>query len=150
MYIERGIIHAIGEAVEGVSEKTGNAWIRQTVVIEIEKGNNIIQRIALESGTRTADSLRVMKVGDLVEVGFNIGAREYKGRWYNNLDLIYIDPVNANGTKPAKTAPMHMPANRVQGSLAAAAARAEAAKEATIPAPAFDATPADEDPDLPF
>ena len=146
MYIERGIIHAIGEAVQGVSEKTGAPWIRQTVVIEIEKGNNIIQRIALESGTRTADSLRVMKVGDLVEVGFGIGAREWKGRWFNNLDLIYIDPVNANGTKPAKTAPIDLPGNRVQGSVAAAAA---AAKRRTLELES-DPMPADEDPDLPF
>lgn len=134
MYTEQGKIHAIGEAVEGVSEKTGKPWIRQTVVIEIEKGNNIIQRIALESGTRTADSLRVMKIGDLVEVGFNISAREWKGRFFNNVDLIYIDPVNANGTKPTKTAPV----------------MADHPAKKPVLAPAFDPAPAENDADLPF
>ena len=140
MYNEIGIIHAIGEVKSGVST-SGNSWARQTFVLEITtttQNGDIIKRIAIECGNKTIPQLADHNVGDRVEVGFAINAREYQGRWFNNVDAIYIDAVNKGGQKgdlakkhpdPVKPQPAQQP----------------------VLAPAFEPQPAeDEGPDLPF
>lgn len=95
MYNEIGIIHAIGDVKSGTSTN-GNSWARQTFVLETTTNTpngDIVKRIAIECGTKTIPQLESYKVGDRVEVGFAINAREYQGRWFNNVDAIYIDEV---------------------------------------------------------
>ena len=41
-------------------------------------------------GTDRISDVQEFKVGDKVEIGWSIYAREYKGRWYNNVDLVNI------------------------------------------------------------
>ena len=135
IYEESGKIAFLGEPVKGQSKTTGNYWIRQQLVLAIEEENNVERRIALEGGTRVADILRTLKIGDAVKIGYSISAREWNGKWYNNLDIIYIDIENApkDGT-PAKRIETPKPV------------------KTPVPAPAFDPMPAEgeADQDLPF
>ena len=133
MYKEKGKIHAIGDIKSGVSTN-GNQWSRQTFVLEVTlEGSNgaILNRIAIECGTKTVSQLAEHKVGDIVEVGFIINAREWQGRWFNNVDCVYIEYAGSKNSEPKKEAP--------------------APKKTPELAPAFAAQPAEnENGDLPF
>lgn len=78
-----GKIIAALEPRGGVSQRTGNNWKMQEFVIE-----------TLEQYPRKCmfnvfgeDRLREMniQVGEVLTVSFDIDAREYNGRWYNDI-----------------------------------------------------------------
>lgn len=131
IYEFSGKISHLGEPVSGQSKTTGNYWTRQTIVVERED-NNVIQRMAIDTGDRLADVVRTLKVGDAVKVGFTVRAREYNGKWYNNVDGVFID---------VETAPKGVPAEPVKNP-----------RVSDVPKPAFDPMPAEgaADQDLPF
>ena len=104
IYEFSGKISHLGEPVSGQSKTTGNYWTRQTIVVERED-NNVIQRMAIDTSDRLADVVRTLKVGDAVKVGFTVRAREYNGKWYNNVDGVFID---------VETAPKGVPSEPVK------------------------------------
>lgn len=126
-----GKIIAALEPRGGVSQRTGNNWKMQEFVIE-----------TLEQYPRKCmfnvfgeDRLNEMKiqVGEVLTVSFDIDAREYNGRWYNDIRAWRVV--------------------RGGGATEMAAAGATPAEPATIPAPSTlaPAEPAgDSADDLPF
>lgn len=60
------------------------------------------------SGAKVDDVLK-FKVGDKVDVSWSIYAREYNGKWYNQVDLVKIEdadlPEAQERPAPAATAP---------------------------------------------
>lgn len=126
-----GKIIAAGEPRGGTSARTGNSWKVQEFVIETHEQYPHRCMFSVFGEDRLKEFN--IQVGDELTVSFDIDAREYNGRWYNDLR-----------------------AWRVQRAQAAApAAGADAA--ADIPAPTADpfATAAagggaDEADDLPF
>lgn len=131
IYEFSGKISHLGEPVSGQSKTTGNYWTRQTIVVERED-NNVIQRMAIDTGYRLADVVRTLKVGDAVKVCFTVRAREYNGKWYNNVDGVFID---------VETAPKDVPSEPLKKD-----------RVSDVPKPAFDPMPAEgaADQDLPF
>lgn len=126
-----GKIIAALEPRGGVSQRTGNNWKMQEFVIE-----------TLEQYPRKCmfnvfgeDRLNEMKiqVGEVLTVSFDIDAREYNGRWYNDIRAWRVV--------------------RGGGATEMATAGATPAEPATIPAPSSlaPAEPAgDSADDLPF
>lgn len=126
-----GKIIAALEPRGGVSQRTGNNWKMQEFVIE-----------TLEQYPRKCmfnvfgeDRLNEMKiqVGEVLTVSFDIDAREYNGRWYNDIRAWRVV--------------------RGGGATEMAVAGATPAEPATIPAPSSlaPAEPAgDSADDLPF
>ena len=55
------------------------------------------------------DELNNYNVGDKVEVGWSIHAREWNGKWYNNVDLVNIKSLGVQADAPAP-APAPAPA----------------------------------------
>ncbi len=88
----------------GVSQRTGNSWKMQEFVLE-----------TMEQYPRKCmfnvfgeDKLREMniQVGEVLTVSFDIDAREYNGRWYNDIRAWRV----VRGTAaPAAPAPAAMP-----------------------------------------
>lgn len=79
-----GNIIAVLPAQSGVSQRTGNAWMRQEYVIEVPGmypkrmcfglfGEDRIKQFALQQGEQR------------VTVQFDIDAHEHEGRWYNEI-----------------------------------------------------------------
>ena len=79
-----GNIIAVLPAQSGVSQRTGNAWMRQEYVIEVPGmypkrmcfglfGEDRIKQFALRQGEQR------------VTVQFDIDAHEHEGRWYNEI-----------------------------------------------------------------
>jgi hypothetical protein len=89
---ETGILSWASEVQSGVSQ-TGNGWARQTLVIDVEGYNGSYRKVAVQAGTQQIQSMRDfhIAIGDKVEITYQVTAREYQGKWYNNVDLFKIE-----------------------------------------------------------
>ena len=113
-------------------------WTSQDFVVEYQDGNYPADACITAFGDEKVRDLDRFQVGDAVKVSFNVRAREFNGRWYNDLRMWRI---SAPGAAPAAGA-----------SVPAASGYAPAAGPAPMaPPPSFDDMPAagPED-DLPF
>lgn len=82
MEISGKIIAAL-EARGGISQRTGNSWKSQEFVIEThdQYPRRCVFRVFGEDRLRDFN----IKVGEELTVSFDIDAREYQGRWYNDI-----------------------------------------------------------------
>ena len=74
------------------------AWSKQEFILEYQEGNFPSQVCLNVWGEDKVSELGKYQVGDKVRVSFNLSAREYNGRWYNDIRAWRIEP--------AATAPM--------------------------------------------
>lgn len=118
----KGIISHMGDVQQGTSQG-GYDWARQVIVIDVASFNNTFSKIAVTAQNQRVDELQNYQIGDRVEVGYSVTAREYQGKWFNNVDLINIKFLD----EVAQAAPNPAPRQ---------AARAMAAGQFTPPAPA--------------
>ena len=87
---EKGIITFKSEVDTGIS-KNGNSCSRQTIVVSREGIIAPYDKVALSVfGDKVVDSEKC-RVGDKVEITYSISAKEYNGRWYNDVSLYRID-----------------------------------------------------------
>ena len=93
---ETGILSWASEVQSGVSQ-TGNGWARQTLVIDVEGYNGSYRKVAVQAGTQQIQSMRDFNIalGDKVEITYQVTAREYQGKWYNNVDLFKIEALKS-------------------------------------------------------
>lgn len=79
-------IYTVLPAVEGVSQKTGNPWKNQEFIAETldKQSRKICFKV---SGVDKIERLGInkLKTGDKKKVFFSVDAREYQGRWYNEI-----------------------------------------------------------------
>lgn len=87
---EKGTIAYLSEVQSGVSQ-SGNAWARQTIVVDVEGYNGTFRKLALQASGNIVEELKGVATGTKVEVSYQVTAREYQGRWYNNVDLFKIN-----------------------------------------------------------
>lgn len=128
----KGIISHIGEVESGTSQN-GYDWARQTVVIDVASFNNTFSKIALTAQNQRVDDLQEYQIGDRVEVGYSVTAREYQGKWFNNVDLISIKFLDE--VAPAAPAPAPQAARPASRQVAPAASAAQpAARRVARPA----------------
>ena len=137
-----GKVIAILEPRGGVSKTTGNSWKTQEFVIETHE--QFPRRMSFSVFGEDKLNQFNIQMGEEINVFFDINAREYQGRWYNDIRAWRIDriQVDANGqpilpqpAAPAAPQPQPQPAP------------ASAVSAAPVP-PSFEAT--DSADDLPF
>ncbi len=119
-------------------------WAKQEFILEFPDGNFTAQACFTAWGQDKVAELDKYQVGDKIKVSFNLKAREYNGRWYNDLQIWRLAPAGAAApapSSPAQTSPS-FPAQT--GNPAPAAPTYEA------PAPTLDDMPGDDTEDLPF
>ena len=86
---EKGVLTYKSQVETGTS-KSGNTWQKQTIVVSRENANAPFDKVALSVfGDKVNDSERC-RVGDKVEITYSISAKEYNGRWYNDVSLYKI------------------------------------------------------------
>lgn len=100
-------------------------WARQDFVLEYQDGSFPVQACFSAWSEEKVKDLDRYQVGDPVKVSFSIRAREYGGRWYNDLRVWKF---SAPGSAPAAPA-------------APAAAPAAPAPAAFAPAPTLEDMP---------
>ena len=95
-----GKIIAVMQAKSGVSTKTGNNWMTQEYVIEVP--GQYPKRCAFSVFGEDRIKQFNLQSGDDVTIQFDIDAREFNGRWYNDVRAYNVirgqvqQPVAAN------------------------------------------------------
>lgn len=102
LYYSKGTISHMSEITSGTSS-SGRDWARMTIMIDIPGYQGSISKLSFQVGTDRISDVQEFKVGDKVEIGWSIYAREYKGRWYNNVDLVNIKSQGVQADAPAPT-----------------------------------------------
>jgi len=90
-----GIIKFVGQLEGGVS-KSGNQWQKQGFVVSTNEQYPKDVYFTLFGQERIAAAQ--LRVNDVVTVDFDITAREYNGRWYNDVSAWKV-------TKPQQEVP---------------------------------------------
>lgn len=104
---EKGKLFIKGEVKTGQSA-SGNQWANQQIVVEVYGFNNSIKRVALQTNkTDILYALEELPLGAEIEIKYSVSAREWNGKWYNNVELVSLEPIKANA-KPS--APVAAPA----------------------------------------
>ena len=102
LYYSKGTISHMSEITSGTST-SGRDWARITIMIDIPGYHGAISKLSFQVGTDRISDVQEFKVGDKVEIGWSIYAREYNGRWYNNVDLVNIKSQGVQADAPAPT-----------------------------------------------
>jgi len=118
-------------------------WAKQEFILEFPDGNFTAQACFTAWGQDKVAELDKYQVGDRIKVSFNLKAREYNGRWYNDLQIWRLAPAGQASAAPsAPTQPAYP--------QAPVSAPQPPAFE-TAPAPTLDDMPGeDSSDDLPF
>ena len=100
-----GKIKKILDPVTGES-KDGNQWKKVEFVVTNNEGYEVREQIfcfQIFGAERVDKFLEYNKVGNDVDVKFNIKVNEYKGKYYTNLDAWSVFGVQGQGTpKPVQ------------------------------------------------
>ena len=79
--------------IENIENKEGKKWTKQTFILQTpaEYNNQICFQLF---GEEKIKLLETHKIGDQIEVFFNISSREYNNRYYHNVDAWKITGFN--------------------------------------------------------
>jgi hypothetical protein len=107
LFYQKGTISDFSEVQSGVSQ-SGKEWQRMTLILDTPGFQGAVYKMVFQvSGDHVKDVL-LFNRGDKVEIGFSIYAREWNGKWYNNVDLVNIklqDEQKQDAPAPAAPAP---------------------------------------------
>jgi hypothetical protein len=95
-----GKIIAVMEARGGVSARTGNSWKTQEYVLEVP-GQYPKRCLFNVFGEDRINQFNIQN-GDELTIQFDIDAREYNGRWYNDIRAYNV----IRGQQPVAGAPV--------------------------------------------
>lgn len=87
---EIGTISVLGEVQSGTSQQ-GNPWCRQTIVVDVAGYNGSYRKVALQATGDVVRDLAGAVLGEKIEVSYQVTAREWNGKWYNNVDLYKVE-----------------------------------------------------------
>lgn len=123
-----GRIIAVMEKRSGQSQRSGNTWASQDYVIETHE--QYPRRCLFNVFGEDKINEYNLQIGSEVTVSFDINAREYNGRWYNDIRAWRVVPA-AQAAAP-ETVPFVAPEAAIPAPVAAPAA-APAAPEDDLP-----------------
>ena len=104
------IIKALDQRT-GVSSRTGNPWKMQDFVIEETMGQFPKRMVFNVFGEDNLNRFNLQE-GQEVTVSFDINAREYNGRWYNDVrawNVVAATPAAPIAAQPANAQPQAAP-----------------------------------------
>ncbi len=114
-----GRIIAILEAKSGTSSKTGNTWMMQEYVIEVP-GHYPRHCAFTVFGEDRIKQLNI-QMGEDLTVQFDIDARDYNGRWYNDFRAYNVirgqqipQPIQSIQMQPFSDLPFDAPTSDVE------------------------------------
>lgn len=108
LYYAKGFISHMSEIKSGTGN-SGKEWARMTIMLDVPGYQGSIYKIQFQVETAHIDDVLKFKNGDKVEIGFSLYAREWNGKWYNNVDLVNIKSADTEGTQVAESAPVAVP-----------------------------------------
>lgn len=94
-----GKIITVLEARGGISKTSGNSWKIQEYVLETTE--QYPRRMCFNVFGEDKINQFNIQVGDNLKVSFDINAREYQGRWYNDIRAWAVERVSNDAPVPA-------------------------------------------------
>ena len=144
-----GKVIAIMEARSGVSARTGNPWMTQEYVIEVpgQFPRKMMFNVFGEDRIKQFN----IQAGEEITVQFDIDAREFNGRWYNDIRAFNVFRGAPAQAVPAATS-FGAPGQPADAPFPPTQPAAPAAQPASpfAPAPAQEAQAGESTDDLPF
>lgn len=97
-----GVISKIFQPRDGISQRTGEQWVSQDFMIEYFWWQNQTTPSKMVFSIFGADRIQEadLKEGEEVKVRYHGDAREYNGRWYNDMRFDGIEHIHR--PKPEK------------------------------------------------
>lgn len=108
LYYSKGKISYISEVKTGTSQ-SGFTWKNCDVTLDVPGFQGSITKQVFRASGDKVDLVLQHKVGDSVQIGFSLYAREWNNRLYNNVDLVVITEDNG-AVKAAPEKPAESPA----------------------------------------
>lgn len=105
-----GKVIAVLEPKGGQSKSTGNPWKSQEYVIETHE--NFPHRMCFSVFGEDKINQFNIQVGEEINVFFDVNAREYQGRWYNDIRAWRIDRVQPGSVVAGQAQPAGDPFNQ--------------------------------------
>ena len=100
---ERGTITFMSDVQSGMSQN-GNPWYRQTIVVDVAGFNGSYRKVALQASGNLVQDLEGAMIGDKVDISYQVTAREWNGKWYNNVDLYKVEFLEPQMQQPVAPA----------------------------------------------
>lgn len=97
LYYSKGKIVAISDVKSGTSQ-SGFNWQNVDLTLEIPGFQGASTKQVFRASGDKVDEVLRFKVGDDVQVGFILYAREWNGRMFNNVDLVNINGEGAGSS----------------------------------------------------
>ena len=102
LFYSKGKISFISEVKTGTSQ-SGYQWRNCDVTLEIPGFQGSVTKQVFRASGDKVDLVLQHKVGDTVQIGFSLYAREWNNRLFNNVDLVTItDESGAVKAAPAE------------------------------------------------
>lgn len=89
LYQSKGTISEMSEVQSGTSQN-GYQWQRMTIILDIPGFQGSIIKQAFQVTGDDVNEVLLYNIGDRVEVSWSLCARNWNGKWYNNVDLVKI------------------------------------------------------------
>lgn len=105
LYYSKGKISFISDVKTGTS-KSGFTWKNCDVTLDVPGYQGSITKQVFRASGDKVDAVLQFKVGDTVQIGFSLYAREWNNRLFNNVDLVTI----TDESGAVKAAPAEKPA----------------------------------------
>jgi len=84
--------------VESGTSKAGKEWKKVTFVGETEEQYNNLYAFELFGEEKVDNFVKFNKVGDVVDVDFNVSTREWEGRYFTSLSAWKVFKANSEAT----------------------------------------------------
>lgn len=104
LYTSKGRISDIKEVETGTS-KNGYEWQRCNLILEIPGYQGSITKQVFRVSGDEVDKVLQFSIGDHVEVAWAMYAREWDGKWYNNIELIKIKSLDPDPDQEQENLP---------------------------------------------
>ena len=107
LFYQKGTISDMSEVQSGTS-KNGYEWQRMTLTLEIPGFQGSVTKQVFQVSGDDVNDVLLYNIGDKVEVSWSMYAREWNGKWYNNVDLVKIksqEETKQDAPVPAAPAP---------------------------------------------
>ena len=108
LFYQKGTISDMTEVQSGTTQ-SGNTWQRMELILDTPGFQGAVYKMIFKVSGEHVKEVSLFNRGDKVEIGFSIYAREWNGKWYNNVDLVKIqkqDNTQAAAPKPAPAPPV--------------------------------------------
>ena len=89
IYKTQGTVHQTDE-VETFQSRNGQTYRKQSIVLEETDDRGRTDYIQLRAFGEAVEETEDLRPGETVSVTFAISAREYNGRFYNDLNIIHV------------------------------------------------------------